>query len=411
MTTIAKLFSKLVLYLFLKLLRLQFAVRSRLLLRSLESTVAHLTRSIDKLERDLLSRNTSSLLEQGLSQRNESLSRAHDGTLDHDVVVLDNTVVTKAAHRGDFLLSRVVVSVRAERRFVRFTNLVNLLVDFRSVVITVLTWTSDRVRNSRRVPRTDARNLTQTSVSLTRQTGDAPTGDDAFETFTLGDGNDVNHFVLLEDGVNRDSLLKELETKVNLVRDRATVDLNFHHVRLLLLQVLHFSNLRVRDDSDDVARLFQRFQILFDGAVRVLLRVLLERLLLGLEPVLVESTLDFVGQVFRPHRLDASQTLRRSSVADETDDDHLRALDNSHRFARFLLVQLGTRLVHISDDVRHAGFETHKGSQVRRLGRIILREGFHLTSGALGSLLRQKTQVTKTGICCLNSERRKRKCQ
>ena len=167
----------------------------------------------------------------------------------------------------------------------------------------------------------------------------------------------------------------------------------------------------MRDDSDDVARLFQRFQILFDGAVRVLLRVLLERLLLGLEPVLVESTLDFVGQVFRPHRLDASQTLRRSSVADETDDDHLRALNNSHRFARFLLVQLGTRLVHISDDVRHAGFETHKGSQVRRLGRIILREGFHLTSGALGSLLRQKTQVTKTGICCLNSERRKRKCQ
>jgi hypothetical protein len=50
---------------------------------------------------------------------------------------------------------------------------------------------------------------------------------------------------------------------------------------------------------------------------------------------------------------------------------------------------------------------------VRRLGRIILREGFHLTSGALGSLLRQKTQVTKTGICCLNSEgeRKREKCQ
>jgi len=231
----------------------------------------------------------------------------------------------------------------------------------------VLTWTGDRVRDSRRVPRTDARNLTQTSVSLTRQTSDAPTGDDTFETFTLGDGDDVNHFVLLEDGINRHGLLKELETKVNLVRDGATVDLNFHHVRLLLLQVLHFSNLRVRDNSDDVARLFQRFQILFDGAVRVLLRVLLERLLLGLEPVLVESTLDLVGQVLRPHRLDASQALRRSSVANETDDNHLRALNNSYRFARFLLVQLGTRLVHISDDVRHAGFETHKGSQVRRL--------------------------------------------
>ena len=71
--------------------------------------------------------------------------------------------------------------------------------------------------------------------------------------------------------------------------------------------------------------------------------------------------------VLRPHRLDASQALRRSSVANETDDNHLRALNNSYRFARFLLVQLGTRLVHISDDVRHAGFETHKGSQVRRL--------------------------------------------
>ena len=131
--------------------------------------MAHLARCIDEFERNLFGSNTSRLFEQGLSQGNDSLSRAHDRTLDHDVVVLDDTVVTKATHRGDFFLSRIVLSVRAERSFFRFTNLVNLLVDFRSVVITVLTWTGDSEADSRRVPGTDASNLTQTSVGLTRK--------------------------------------------------------------------------------------------------------------------------------------------------------------------------------------------------------------------------------------------------
>ena len=69
---------------------------------------------------------------------------------------------------------------------------------------------------SRLVPGTDASNLTQTSVGLTRQASDAPTGDNAFITFTLSDGDDVNHLVLLEDCINGTTFSKNLKPKSTL---------------------------------------------------------------------------------------------------------------------------------------------------------------------------------------------------
>ena len=47
-----------------------------------------------------------------------------------------------------------------------------------------------------RVPRADARDLAESPVGLTGQTGDTPTGDDALGTVTLGSSQHVDTLVL-----------------------------------------------------------------------------------------------------------------------------------------------------------------------------------------------------------------------
>ena len=67
------------------------------------------------------------------------LRRTSDATLDHDVVALDDTVVTEATHRGNFLLGRVVRGARAEAVLTSLADLVHLLVELRTMVVTMLT--------------------------------------------------------------------------------------------------------------------------------------------------------------------------------------------------------------------------------------------------------------------------------
>lgn len=75
------------------------------------------------------------------------------------------------------------------------------------------------------MPSSDTSDLTQTLVGLARQTAGTPTSGNTLKTFTLGDGDDVNHLVLLKDGVNGNLLFKVLLGEGNLVGDGTTVDL------------------------------------------------------------------------------------------------------------------------------------------------------------------------------------------
>jgi hypothetical protein len=63
-----------------------------LLLGSLESTVAELRRRVNELERDLLERNTLRLRQQRLAQRDRTFACSHYATLEHEEVLLDNTI-------------------------------------------------------------------------------------------------------------------------------------------------------------------------------------------------------------------------------------------------------------------------------------------------------------------------------
>lgn len=211
-------------------------------------------------------------------------------------------------------------------------------------MVTHLTGTGNSPLDVGRMPSTNTSDLSETLVGLARKLLGTPTGSDTVETVTLGDGDDVNHLVLLEDAGNIDGLLEELLTERDLVGDAATVDLDLHKVGLLLLE-RGLSDLGVGEDTDDGAVLLDTLKLAGDGStvvLGVLLGVLGESLLLGLVPVLVESALDLVAQMLGPNGGEGSQASGGLDVANQTNNDHLKDVSHRHIAKRAaLLVQEG----------------------------------------------------------------------
>jgi len=169
-------------------------------------------------------------------------------------------------------------------------------------MVTHLTRTCNGPLDVARMPCTDTSDLPQTFVRLAWQLLGTPASSDTVETVTLGDSNAVNHLVLLEDGVDLNWLFEQTVSKFNFFGRSTTVNLDFHQVCFLLLQGC-LANLGVCKDTDDRAVLLDTLEFTGDGlaaALRVLLRVLCESLLLALVPVLVEPSLDLIAQVRGP---------------------------------------------------------------------------------------------------------------
>lgn len=80
----------------------------------------------------------------------------------------------------------------------------------------------------------------------------------------------------------------------------SSVDLDFHDVGLLLSEV-ELSDLSVSDNSDDGTVLGDSLDISVEGSISVLLVVLSEGLLLGVHPVLVESSQNILSEVLGPN--------------------------------------------------------------------------------------------------------------
>lgn len=205
------------------------------------------------------------------------------------------------------------------------TNAVNLVVAGSTVVISVLTGTGNSPLNVGWMPGTNTGDLAETLVGLARKLLGSPTGGDSGESLTLGDGDNINHLILLEDGGDLDWLLEETSGEVNLLGDGATVDLDLHEVGLLLLE-RSLADLGVGKDTDDSAVLLDALHLAGDGrsvVLGVLLGVLGEGLLLGLVPVLVEAALQVIGQVLSPDGGEGAETAWGLNVANKTNNDHL----------------------------------------------------------------------------------------
>lgn len=126
------------------------------------------------------------------------------------------------------------------------TNAVDLLVDFRTVVVTLLTGTGDGERHTGRMPRSNTGNLAQTLMRLAGQLLGVPTAGDTLESLTLGHSNAIDHFVLTEHIGNRDWLFQMLLDPVDLIFDGSTVQLDLNDVGLLLA-LLDQTNLKGHD--------------------------------------------------------------------------------------------------------------------------------------------------------------------
>mmetsp|Transcript_58207 Transcript_58207/g.142311 ORF Transcript_58207/g.142311 Transcript_58207/m.142311 type:complete len:321 (-) Transcript_58207:66-1028(-) len=301
-------------------------------------------------------------------------------------------------HGGDALLGKVGLRL-ATGLVVLLTETVDLLVEFGTVMVAVLTGTCDRGRDAGGVPRTDTGDLSQTTVSLTRQPCDTPTGGNTLVPTTLRDTDDVDVLVLGEDGVDGDFLLEEGLGEVDLGGGVSAVDLDLHDVCLLDAQV-QLLDLRVGDDPDDGTELLDTFEFGIDvlsSVLSVLLGVLGEGLLLGAVPVLVQTTLELFTQVLCEDGGKCPHASGSFDVSDDTDDDHGRGLDDRNSVDDFTLVHEGTGTVDRTDDVCHTGLVSTEGGEVRCLTGLVLGEGTDTAEMALGTLLRQETQVTTTG--------------
>lgn len=236
---------------------------------------------------------------------------------------------------GDIELSRGVGLIGA------LANAEDLVVARGTVVVTHLTGTGNGPLDVVRMPSTNTGNLTETLVSLARKLGGTPTAGDTLETVTLGDGNDIDHLVLLEDGVDLDGLLEEVAGEVNLVGNSTTVDLDFHKVGLLLLE-RSLADLGVGEHTDDSAVLLDALKVAGDGSTAllgVLLGVLGESLLLALVPVLVEATLDLVTQVLSPDGSERAETTGSLDVTDNTNSNELKKKSRNRSVPNHVRIQ------------------------------------------------------------------------
>jgi len=257
---------------------------------SLESTVTHLGGGIDELKVDLFKSSSANLGNQTLSQDKGSLLGTDTATLDEDEVLLDDTVVGEATQRSDGLFGQISSSGSVvSTTFVLNTDTdsVDLLVHFSSVMVTQLTGSGDGESYSGRMPSSDTTDLSETSMGLSGESLGTESGSDTFVTLTLGNTENVNHFILVDDLGDSDFLFEVLSGEIDLLGDGTTVNLDFKNVSLLLSKV-KLIELGVDDNSDNLAVFLYSFKLSIDVlGVAPLLGILSESLLLGVHPVLV----------------------------------------------------------------------------------------------------------------------------
>ena len=320
--------------------------------------------------------------EDALSHGDGSLSGAHDTTLDKNEVLVDFTVVREATKRSDVLGDGISLSsgVVLDTTDGTGSNSVDLVVDLSTGVVTELTTSGDRPLDGGGMPGADTGDLTETSMRLTGESGDAESLDDAAHTLTTGDTDGIDALGHLKDLTDADLLLELVLGPVDLLADGTTVNLDLHDVSLVLSEA-KLADLGGANDTDDGGVLLDSLEISgvvsLGGLVLVLaVDVLGEGLLLGLHPVLVESALHIVVEVLGPDGGEGAHAAGGGDVADEADDLHGGALehgDGVHNILLDGLLTLTTLL--ILDDVGHAGLVAHEGGKVDGLGGIISGEG------------------------------------
>jgi len=291
------------------------------------------------------------------------------GTFQHDKILLDFAIVRESSHGINRLVSNVIICSSivlyelAIFHFEPFAHSVDFLVNLCTMVVTFLASSGHSILDSAWMPSSDTSHLPQALVSFTGQFLGMPTGSYTFESMTLCYANNINAFIHAEDITNRDLLLKVLPGKIDFVGNASTIQLDLHNVSFLLPapQNLH---LGMHDDSDNRAVLGDLLQVLVNlflaqviGPLRARLG---EGLLLGLRPVLVETTLAFLSNVFSPDSLEGAHAAWGVDVTNNANTNNWRSLQNGDCLDNFFFIDLGSRPVDLTNNVSHTSFVAHE---------------------------------------------------
>ena len=379
------------------------------LFEGLEFTVTDLGSGIDEFNLELVGGERAGLWKEGLSDGDLSLSWSHNVTSDEKEVLVDNTVMWESTDWGNVLDMGIGLSggVVLDVSNGTSSNSVDLLIDLSSVVVTEVTSSSNSPLNSRWMPSSDTGNLSETSMSLSWKSGNSESLDDTLSSLTSGNGNGINHLVVLEDLTDGDFVLELGDSPVDLLGNITTVDLDLHNVSLLLSK-LALLDLSGADDSDDLAVFLDSLDVsvwvlLGLGVLLVLLGVVGESLSLGNVVVLVESSDDVDWKLLSPDGGQSSESSWGLNVSNHTDDLHWWGFNNGDGLADILLEDLLTlSLLEVSDGVSHTSLVAHEGSKVNWLGFVVLWEVSNLTLIVLGSSLWKVTQMTASWMLKLS---------
>jgi hypothetical protein len=358
----------------------------------LESTVTEFGGGIDGFQVDLFQIFSFVVGQQWFSENDWSLSDTHAGSLDHDKVVLDFTVVWEASDWIDGFFSQIgfggtVVHVDlAVFGLVASTQSVNFFVDFDSVVVTFLTASGNGVGNSGWMPSTNTSDLSETSVCLSGKFLGTPSAGYTLSSVTLSDTNAIGVVVGFEDGSDSDLLFKETFGKVDFGGGITSVNLEFDDVSFLLFEWKHL-HLGVGDESNNLAVLFDLVQSSLLGRFRFspFLLVFSKSQFLGFSPVLVESSFAFIGDVFSPDGFEGSESSWGFDVSDDTNANHWWAIDDGTWLDDFFLVELVALSGNFSNDVGHTGFVSDETGQVGGLRFVVFwvrLESAEMSSGS-----------------------------
>jgi len=156
-----------------------------------------------------------------LSQEDGSLSGSDNTTSDHQEVVVNNTIVRETSKRGNVLFINISFSGSVVLNTVNSTssNSVDLLVNFSSGVVTVLTSSSACPSDGSWMPSSNTTDLSETSMGLSGQSGHTESLDDTSCSLTFGNTNSVNHIVVLEDLANEDFFIEVVNSIINFLGD------------------------------------------------------------------------------------------------------------------------------------------------------------------------------------------------
>jgi len=262
-------------------------------------------------------------------------------------------------------------------------------------MVTQLTSSWDGESDTFWMPSTNATNLTDTSVGFALKDLSVPSLGDSGESFTLGNTEDIDHFVLFEELWDFNFFFKETLGEVELlINVLATIDLDFEDVSLLLSEV-EFVHLGVGNDTDNLAVFLNTVEAGFNVVISLLSEefdVFGEAFLLSGHPVLVETSLDFLAQVLSPDSGQSAETTWGFDVTDNTDNSHWWGFNDGDWLGDLFSVELSSLTFDDTGNVGHTSLEAHECGEMGLDGGAVTWEGSDATSVMFGSFTWKESQ-------------------